>query len=78
MTDIVNMLRAADEWMLVGLEGIAYSDGTPFEAADLIERQRAALRIAREAVDCFGSVASSNVSPACLASAALKIGRAHV
>ena len=50
MEDIVKLLRAADEWMLVGLEGVAYSDDAPFEAADLLVRQREALRIAREAL----------------------------
>lgn len=39
--DIVARLRAADEWMLVGLEGLAFHNDAPFDAADEIERLRA-------------------------------------
>jgi hypothetical protein len=54
MSDIVERLRGADEWMLVGLEGDAYSDDAPFDAADIIERQREALMKARDGVAVLG------------------------
>lgn len=46
--DIVARLRAADEWMLVGLEGLAFHSDAPFDAADEIERLRAELAAERE------------------------------
>ncbi len=46
--DIVSRLRAADEWMRVGLEGVAFHDDAPFDAADEIERLRAELAAERE------------------------------
>lgn len=42
--DIVARLRAADEWMLVGLEGLAFHSDAPFVAADEIERLRQTIK----------------------------------
>lgn len=47
--DIVAQLRAADEWMLVGLEGLAFSSNAPFEAADEITKLRADLAAEQDA-----------------------------
>lgn len=48
--DIVARLRAADEWMLIGLEGLAFSSNAPFEAADEITRLHADLAAMRDAL----------------------------